>query len=111
MLPLEPGQTFISEEWGERSGPWLLVISHKGQPSTCPALSQEQLPLEASQHIMRKARCMKMSQASALAASPQPWHLPAEAADGTEWKQGIPCAQGKFQPTETVGSNKWAVEF
>jgi len=106
LLPHEPGQTFVSKEWGERGATWLPVISHKGQYSICPALSLEHMPLAASQHVMRKARHMKMSHVSVVADSPQPWHLPPEAADSIGRKQGIPLCPGKFQPTETMSSNQ-----
>lgn len=70
MLPaLEPGQISVSREWGERDATWLLEISHDGQYSSCPALSQECSLLEAGLPVMRRARHMKKSPASVLADS------------------------------------------
>ena len=69
LLALEPGQIFVSREWGERGGTWLLEISHDGQYCSCPALSQECSLLEAGLPAMRRARHMKKSPASVLADS------------------------------------------
>lgn len=86
LLPLEPGQTFMSREWGERGATWLPAISRKGQYSRCPALSQERSPLEASLHVTRRARHLKMSPASILADGRSP----------TQQRQGTSCAWGQI---------------